>query len=418
MQTSLADLTDDLLLECLAHVARSSLRSLSMVSQKWRALMRSPAFWDARARLGMFEEHIMLVGRPSSFPATAAAAAPVAPAAASRGATAALPLASPSAEGVSIRTHLPVTDEWRTASLQPNAGLHEGANIACDPASQKVYIVGGYTGSTAAEPSAPYETWIYDAHTGRLSKGVPLDGPRSHFVMGVIDGKLFVAGGRCQDSTGRLRDIKSAAVYDPSLDQWQSLPDMVWAMACCMGGVVGDKLYVIGRIQSVWLPRRDRMSQFGVSHMEVFDPQTNTWYLRGPIPPSLIEFPVTCVVLKGCLYLLHDQEHAVAWVKYDPRTDDWTPMHKLPMAPAHLYGYDGRLAFAITTFRERIYIIQVQSSAGDQLRYSGGVNGRTKPRQGGLVLVYDPSVEGSAAWTRVPDLSWVTNGALCTTFSC
>jgi hypothetical protein len=55
----------------------------------------------------------------------------------------------------------------------------------------------------------------------------------------VIDGKIFVAGGR----PPRGHDF---AVYDPKADKWTSLPNMPTARNHIAASAIGGKFYVAG----------------------------------------------------------------------------------------------------------------------------------------------------------------------------
>lgn len=60
---------------------------------------------------------------------------------------------------------------------------------------------------------------------------------------GVIDGKLYVAGGAVFSP---LTFLSTAEVYDPSTDTWSTLSPMPTARSGAASGVIDGELYVVG----------------------------------------------------------------------------------------------------------------------------------------------------------------------------
>ena len=136
------------------------------------------------------------------------------------------------------------------------------------------YVPGGspVSGRGGGFPTAVHEA--YDVATNTWSSKPAMIEARHGFAAGVIDGKLYVAGG-----IGSNSPRETAEVFDPTANQgagaWSALPPMPSARAYANGVVLNGKLYVIGGISS-----DGSLSAI----VRVFDPATNTWSTSNDIP--------------------------------------------------------------------------------------------------------------------------------------
>jgi N-acetylneuraminic acid mutarotase len=196
----------------------------------------------------------------------------------------------------------------------------------------KLYVIGGeFEGAGTGRPETYLDT-VYE-----LEPGVGVWTPRAAMPTGrsaggtaVIDGKIYVAGGRPPHGS-------DFAVYDPAADAWQILPDLPTQRNHLAVGAIDSKVYVAG-------------GRFGggfnsekTAALEIYDPATNAW--RAGAPLLAPRGGVAGVVADGCLYLIggegnyadprgvFDQNEA-----YDPRTDSW---HSLAPMPTPTHGLVG-----------------------------------------------------------------------------
>ena len=63
------------------------------------------------------------------------------------------------------------------------------------------------------------DSWVHDPAVGGWVKRAPMPTPRSGGGKAVIDGKIYVAGGRPPGGS-------AFEVYDPATDKWEKLPDL------------------------------------------------------------------------------------------------------------------------------------------------------------------------------------------------
>jgi len=84
-------------------------------------------------------------------------------------------------------------------------------------------------------------------------------------------------------------------VYDPATNRWTKrapMPRRRWLGA---GAVLGGRLYVIGGFRSA----PDGSAQDIVATTSVYNPATDTWSTRAPFPEPFINLSARRVVLNG-----------------------------------------------------------------------------------------------------------------------
>ncbi len=106
--------------------------------------------------------------------------------------------------------------------------------------------------------------FVYDPARDTWTRlaGMPVRGAMG--VAGVIGGKLYVSVPYA-DNSDRSHFLR----YDPATNKWTTLPSP--AHAYYMGGVLYDKLYVVG------------------NQTEMYDPATNKWTAKAPPPSAYID---------------------------------------------------------------------------------------------------------------------------------
>ena len=88
----------------------------------------------------------------------------------------------------------------------------------------------------------------------------------------VLDGKIYAAGGSPSE---REHDF---AVYDPSADQWTTLPDLPTPRNHLTAAAVEGNIYVIGG--------RSGGIQGVTDAVEAYDPVSETWTPKAPMPTA------------------------------------------------------------------------------------------------------------------------------------
>lgn len=228
------------------------------------------------------------------------------------------------------------SDSWRMTTPYPTTINHASAVGV----NGLLYVIGGQTNAGGRGERSHYTTAVhaYDPHTETWSARAPMPTARSAMAHGVIDGKIYVAGGR----PPRGHDF---AVYDSETDTWTTLPDLPTARNHMAAAAIGGKLYVVG-------------GRFGggfrseiTAALEVYDPATKSWTARAPM--SVARSGHNGIAVHDCFHTFGG-EHPSAGPSgvfphhevYNPRTDTWTRRPDLPI-PIHgvtgLVYADGRI---------------------------------------------------------------------------
>ncbi|MCY3720775.1 MAG: hypothetical protein OXG97_00985, partial [Candidatus Poribacteria bacterium] len=177
-------------------------------------------------------------------------------------------------------------------------------------------------------------------------------------------------------------------VYDPEPNTWHRLADMPTARAEPMTAVVAGKIYVLAGY--VGKDNQGVNLKF-LKAVEMYDPQTDTWVQKQDMPTPRIEFGTG--VVAGKIYAIGGRVHPrdkpggpwrLALVEvYNPATDTWTKRAKMPTR---------RSKIKAAVVRDTIYAIggagwpQVGNHGGPFL---------------GTIEVYEPRIN---RWMKKPEM--------------
>lgn len=224
----------------------------------------------------------------------------------------------------SVQVYDIASDTWQLTTPYPTTINHASA-VGLDGL---LYVIGGQTNAGGRKKKSLYTAAVnaYDPKTKKWTPRAPMPTARSAMAHDVIDGKIYVAGGR----PPRGHDF---AVYDPKADQWTTLPDLPTARNHIAAGAIDGKFYVAG-------------GRFGggfrseiTPALEMYDPKTNKWTTRRPM--SEARSGLNGIVVNGCLHTFGG-EHPTAGPSgvfphhevYNARTDTWVRLTDMPL-PIH-----------------------------------------------------------------------------------
>jgi N-acetylneuraminic acid mutarotase len=136
---------------------------------------------------------------------------------------------------------------WETRSPMPTARNHMAVGVV----NGKIYVLGGRVGSVFVLASGTDIVEEYDPATdgwGYAKARMPT--PRSGLTFATYAGKIYVVGGEYlnDEIVGAFRDVEA---YDPVADAWSIFPPLELPRNAPAGAVVGNRLYIVsGQMQS------------------------------------------------------------------------------------------------------------------------------------------------------------------------
>ena len=199
-------------------------------------------------------------------------------------------------------------------------------------AGGKLYVFGGLAPDWKPRGLA----FEYDPATDKWTKNKPMALASHHVAFTELGGKIYAFGGFVPPPSGPPAwvPIDNAWEYDPVTDTWKALASMPTRRGSPVAAAVGGKIYVVGGASThpgssepAVHPARPHRA---LSTVEEYDPATNTWRARSPMPTARNHAAIGVVSNK--IYVIGGRV-AAAFVsvssptdvveEYDPATDQW-----------------------------------------------------------------------------------------------
>lgn len=217
------------------------------------------------------------------------------------------------------------TDRWTYGVPLPRPMHHTMATAV----GGILYVIGGeVSASGIANQQDTFLNTVYafDPVASHWSQKASMPTDRSAGATAVVDGKIYVAGGRPPHG-------HDFAVYDPAADAWTVLPELPTQRNHLAAAALGGKVYVVG-------------GRFGAgvgsemtNVMEVYDPATGVWSRAAPMPTT--RAGINGIAARGCFYVWGGEgndTHPLGVFPqnevYDPRTDSWQSLESMQI-PVH-----------------------------------------------------------------------------------
>ena len=213
---------------------------------------------------------------------------------------------------------------------------------------------------------------------------------RSEFSTAVVGGKIYLIGGTRFEHENGPFGMSLVEVYDPEANTWQRLADMPTARAEPMAAVIDGKIYVMGGYEAID-NRGVNLKILDV--VEAYDPHTNIWEKKKEMPALRFQFGIGAAA--GKIYVIGGSNFFEnPWrfdlvEAYDPVSDTWAKRADMPTR---------RDGVGIAVIRDTIYAI---SGAGWP-----PVGNRGGPYLG-TIEVYESRTN---RWTKRPDMPNLRSG--------
>ncbi|GGW87886.1 Kelch repeat-containing protein [Alteromonas halophila] len=218
--------------------------------------------------------------------------------------------------------------------------------------NNSLYAIGGFVTNERGQWANTADVLMLtdDGWQTRASMPVPL----SETVTAVIDGKLHVAGGRTPtQQNGQWADSTDTnwhGVYDPQSNSWQQRTPLPKARNSACSALVNGKWHVIGG---------RTVNGGNSSQHDIYDARTNNWQQGEPLPQP--QGGLACAALDGVIYVFGGEYfnngggvYPTVWA-YDTGEQSWQSVSSMPV-PRHGLG--------AVALEDRIWIIGGAAKAG------------------------------------------------------
>jgi N-acetylneuraminic acid mutarotase len=234
----------------------------------------------------------------------------------------------------SVEVYSPETDVWRDAADFPVVFHHPNVATVGD----KLYVLGFHAGS--GQRRGDGSSYVYDANEDEWTQitSMPAGTQRGAACVTTYAGKVYVFGGTNDVA------LPDASVYDPTLDEWATLPFLPATRHHCVAAAWNDKIYIVSG--------RDVIIEEVQAESYVFDPETLGYTEVAPILTP--RGGAAGALLGGKIYVFGGEGNVDDPRKifhetevYDPANDQWTSLPDMSV-PRHGFG--------AAVIGERIYL--------------------------------------------------------------
>jgi N-acetylneuraminic acid mutarotase len=211
-----------------------------------------------------------------------------------------------------IRPAWAAEDSWTTKASMHVARSDLGVAVV----NGKIYAVGGYNGKALGTNEE------YDSTTDKWTSKTPMPTPRIEFGIAVSQNKIYCIGGQNSNGATGVNEV-----YDPATDTWETKAPMLNARWNLQANVVRGKIYLIGG-QSPGNPRMWLVSN-DTSLNEVYDPETDSWTTKTPMPTATTNY--VSAVVDDKIYVMGGEFYNLNLNQvYDAKTDTWSLAASVP----------------------------------------------------------------------------------------
>ena len=168
----------------------------------------------------------------------------------------------------------------------------------------------------------------YDPATDKWTRKKDMPVKVHHQAQAAYNGKLYGFGGCTRAITGE-GGVTNSWEWDPVTDNWRALAPMPVKRCSAVADEVGGKIYLIGGLE----PMENGLGTRVSGRNEMYDPATNTWTPRSPMPTTRNHAMSGAV--NGKIYVLGGRLAAgnipvttnIDTVEeYDPAANLWSPV--------------------------------------------------------------------------------------------
>ena len=165
-----------------------------------------------------------------------------------------------------VRIYNPATNIWTNGNPSFNIGSEFYQGVAVNG---KAYVIGGRPVFTIGSLVD-----VYNPATNFWSQGAPMPTPRAGHATVVVNGLIYVIGGRNGGAPFEGLVLSTVEAYNPATNSWSTAPSMPTPRSDLAAAVVGGLIYAIGGWNGIST----------VGTVEAFNPATGAWTEKTPMP--------------------------------------------------------------------------------------------------------------------------------------
>ena len=260
----------------------------------------------------------------------------------------------------------PPSDEWTKLPPLPE-GVHHPGVAAVGNKIYVIggFLISRPAGGGLPAWVATNSVWVFDIQSGTWSKGTPVPTPRGALTATAVGNRIYVIGGAKNPSysTPELRptvpveNLATNEVYDTTSNTWSSERPMLTARNHHGAALIDGKIYVVGgRVGSTFIIGLST----NVSTNEAYDVAKDIWSSVLGVPTARSGIGVA--VLNGRMHVLGGEAYLNDLVgtyrtheAFNPKTNSW---ERLPPMPTPRHG------LAVGEIGGKIYAISGSNVAG------------------------------------------------------
>jgi len=172
----------------------------------------------------------------------------------------------------------------------------------------------------------------YDPTTNEWTNKTLMPTPRGYFGITVYQNKIYIIGGEYNNPTSSaVYYLTENEVYDPLTDTWTTKTPMPTGRTDIEANVVNDKIYIIG---GKAYQNNSYYANY-TSTNEVYDPATDSWNTKQKAPVTIAKY--ASAVVDNKIYIMgghsNELDKSSGWTSnliYDFDTDSWSIGASIP----------------------------------------------------------------------------------------
>jgi N-acetylneuraminic acid mutarotase len=210
--------------------------------------------------------------------------------------------------------------------------LHAQNEAASVIIGNRIYVMGGFTLGT----DGPIDRMqIYDTAKNEWSEGTPLPDPVHHHGAALVGGKIYVVGG-FHEPFPKRDPIDLTWVFDPATNHWDKRAPLPAPRGAMVVGAIGNLIYAAGgehrRPAGAPVPKGALPPYEPITDFTVYDTQTDRW---STLPPMKVARDHAYMgVINGRFYVVGGRDrpkYDITTVEeFDPAKGTWTEKAPMP----------------------------------------------------------------------------------------